>query len=133
MAAQDDPWKKFRERQEAEEQDSQKPSGSGSARSQLAQPIQGESSEKLNELIQRAETLIEQLNNLYGMFIARVEKIPPIVKRKQLGELMLTLQMTPKINPASLFKYNSVQAKYLAYCERWDRQVKGMESSKSRG
>lgn len=86
--------------------------------------------DKFLELILRAEPLIEQLNNLYNMYFTGVEKIPPIERRKQLDQLMLSLQMMPKMNAAALFKYNNIYSKFISYRDRWEKMMKNFEDGK---
>lgn len=88
------------------------------------------SGDKFLELILKAEPLIEQLNNLYNMFFTGVEKIPPVERRKQLDQMMLSLQMMPKVNAAASFKYNNIHSKFISYRDRWEKMMKNFEDGK---
>src|SRR4051812_31333869 len=68
----------------------------------------GGGTEKIDELIQRADPMIDQLNNLYSMFLSGAESIPPTERRKQLDQLMATLQMINKPTPSYQFKYSTL-------------------------
>lgn len=86
--------------------------------------------DKLLELFQRAEPLIEQLNNLYNQFLAGVEQRPPLERRKQLDQTMATLQMMNKPTPAYQFRYTTLNASYITHRDRWERLCKDLESGK---
>ena len=86
--------------------------------------------DKLLELFARAEPLIDQVNALYGQYIAGVESLPPLERRGQLDQLMLTLQTIHKPTAAYQFRFNSLQASYLSHRDRWDRMCKNLESGK---
>jgi len=122
-------WKRRRDREdEAEQEEALKKNSSqtlGSTSREGAIP-----SEKFDEFIQRAEILIDQLNNLYNMFAAGAEQLPPAEKRRQLDQLMVTLTYTGKPTPSMLFKCNSIVSRYTTYKERWDRMLKDVESGK---
>ncbi len=85
---------------------------------------------KLDDLIQRADTLIERLNHLYQMFVTGVEKAAPIEQRKQLDQLIFTIQLAPKITQSGLFKANNVQARFYTYRDRWEKLLKDLEVGK---
>src|SRR5690242_2988205 len=86
--------------------------------------------EELEELLQRADPLIEQLNNLYNIYISGAEQIPPTERRKNLDMIMVTLQAMSKPTPGALYKYTAVQSKYDAYRNRWDKMMKDLENGK---
>jgi hypothetical protein len=86
--------------------------------------------EKLDELLLRADPLVEQLNNLYNIYISGAEQIPPTERRKNLDMIMVTLQMMSKPTPGALYKYTAIQAKYDTYRNRWDKLLKDLESGK---
>ena len=86
--------------------------------------------EKLDELFKRAEPLIEQLNNKYTMYIAGVDNIPPLELRKQLDNLMTMLLSAPKPTNSYMFRFQTLQAKYQSHRDKWDRQMKDIESGK---
>ncbi len=86
--------------------------------------------EKVNELVQRAEPLIEQINNLYNQFISGAEKLPPTERRKQLEQTMVQLQYISKPTPAILFRCNTLEAHYLTYRDKWDKLMRDLEAGK---
>jgi Mg2+ and Co2+ transporter CorA len=86
--------------------------------------------DKLLELFQRAEPLIDQLNSLYNQYVAGIEQRPPHERRKQLDELMATLQTMNKPTPAYQFRFTTLNASYLTHRDRWDRLIKDLESGK---
>jgi hypothetical protein len=89
-----------------------------------------ENSTRIDELLRRAEPMIAQLNTLYTMFITGVERLPPLEKRKQLEQIMATLQSTPKPNATYGFRVNTLNTHFLTMRERWDKQIRDVESGK---
>lgn len=129
MAKEDENWKRRRARedeQDREEAEAIKKSQTGD----VQKPVSTLSTDKLFDLLQRAEPLIEQLDHLYGMYFSGAEKLPPLERRKALEQTMTTLQLMNKPTPAAVFRYNSVQSRFAAYKERWDRLLKDLESGK---
>lgn len=92
----------------------------------------GLDSEGLMQRVDEASIMIEQINNLYGMYVSGAEKRPPLEKREQLEKIMRQIQSASKNSTALRFKSNSLQTKYLTYRERWDRMMKKFESTKRR-
>jgi hypothetical protein len=86
--------------------------------------------EKLDDLLLRADPLIEQLNNLYNIYVSGAEQIPPTERRKNIDQIMVTLQMISKPTPGALYKYTAIHAKYESYRNRWDKMMKDLESGK---
>ncbi len=117
-----------RQREREDEQDAllaeEKAKAGGSTSNKLAM------SEKLDELLLRAEPLVEQLNNLYNIYISGADQIPPIERRKNLDMIMVSLQMMSKPTPGALYRYTAIQSKYETYRNRWDKMMKDLESGK---
>src|SRR5579859_8066158 len=80
--------------------------------------------EKLNELYDRAERLVEQVNGLYTQFISGIEGSPPKVRREQLDQLMAALQLMAKPTEVYRFRYQSLSGTYIVYRNKWDEAVK---------
>ena len=94
---------------------------------EVVQSVEGD---RLHALVERAEPLIEQLNNLYASYIAGVDKIPPTERRKQLDQTMTALQLSAKPTRALAFRIDGLQSKYISYRDRWDKLMKDLESGK---
>lgn len=86
--------------------------------------------EQSREMMDRADVTIEQLNNLYNSFATGIEMMPPIEKRKQLENLMASLQGSGIVVPAIKFRLSQLVAKFHAHRDRWDRMMKDIESGK---
>lgn len=130
-----DERRKQRELEDEEEQRKQEarstPGGAGSGRSSGNTSRTGDAeTDKLLELFQRAEPLIEQLNSLYNQYIAGVESRPPRERRKQLDQIMAALQGLAKPTPSYQFRYTTLNASYFTHRDRWDRMCKDLESGK---
>ena len=134
----DDRYKKNTQRRKREREDER-----GTAKPKVTASVGGikkqsnitethglEGSEKVIELLKRAEPMIEQLNHLYNMFLSGAEKLPPNEKRKQLDQIMAALITMPKPTPALKFRYQGIQSQYQTYSDRWDRLLKNLEGGK---
>jgi hypothetical protein len=86
--------------------------------------------ERFLELLGRAEPLIEQVNALYNQYLSGVERRAPAERRQQLDQLMMTLQTMSKPTQALQFRFNTLNASYATFRERWDRMCKDLESGK---
>lgn len=132
MDSRDDSWRRRREREDEEEEQA---SSLDRTKDRTHRPSSGIHSssvpqEKFNELMGRAEPMIEQLNHLYQMYALGTEKLPPLERRKQLDQLMTSLQLMAKPTPATQFRFNSLQSQYHSYVDRWEKLMKDLESGK---
>ena len=138
MAMDDDSFKRRKQRdlEEEEEEARRKALKTGStgkpgSSSQVSITSQGGSeTDKVVELMTRAEPMIDQLDHLYMMFSSGAEKIPPNEKRKILDQTMATLQAMGKSTPSLSFRYNSLHSRYISYRDRWDKMLKDLEDGK---
>jgi thiamine kinase-like enzyme len=85
---------------------------------------------KIDELIARAEPMVEQVNNLYTQFVAGVERLPPLERRKQLEQILAQLQTIHKPNATYSFKVNTLHTRFITMRDRWDKLIKDLESGK---
>lgn len=87
-------------------------------------------SNQLAELMARAEPMIEQLNNLYNMYVAGVEKRPPLEKRSQLDALVTQLNNVHKATSAQQFRWQTFYNHYQTNRDRWTKLMKDLEDGK---
>lgn len=137
----------FREREDREEREFQdaleekllksrleskgKPSGLSHADAQDALLAQGGGpSEKVAELLDRVEPLIEQVHVLFTQYFTGVERLPPVARRTQLDQVMQALTQMPKTSQTMQYRFRSAQSRYLSYSEQWDRKLRDLESGK---
>lgn len=99
---------------------------------QLRAEASSASTEKVLELLDRAEPMIQQVNSLYNMFMSGAEKLPPTERRKQLDQLMHQLQLMHKSSAGLQFRYRSVYEQYTTFRDRWDKLMRDLESGKIR-
>jgi hypothetical protein len=119
------------EREAQEREERQKKTSRGGSRGGGDLSTQREAlSEKLEDLLLRAEPLLEQVNHLYSIYLAGAEQYPPIERRKTLDGLMVSLQMISKPTPAALYKYTAIAARYESYRNRWDKLLRDLENGK---
>ncbi len=124
MARDEDPWKRFRNRQGAE-----KPNVSFTrAKAASDGMISSSTSVDLGEIIQQLEVMMDQLNNLYNQYFAGSEKRAPIEKRKQLNSLLQKLQDAPKTTLQARFRANTMLTRCQSQMERWDKLLRKLET-----
>jgi len=132
MAEKKDGWSRFRERDEQRVEEE---------RSRLHEEMKridpkAEISEKtttdqvLIELIGKCEVMLEQITNLYGMWINGFERTPPITQRSHLDDLILKIQAAPKPTPNLRFRVSEFQTKVHTYKDKWDRILKDVEAGR---
>lgn len=113
--------------EEREEQNPDKPTGKGNAETS---PGSQDSGERYLQLIQSTDVSIDQVNNLFQMYIAGVERLPPIEKQKLLDQSMIRLESMEKATPAARFRYQALQSRYQTYKNRWEKLLKDLEAGK---
>lgn len=89
--------------------------------------ISDRTTEKLDELMHRAEPLLEQVNNLYNQYISGAAQVPPNDRRQQLDQIMVTLMLMAKPTATYRFRFNSLQAAYTLYRARWEKLMRDLE------
>jgi len=146
-----DGWERLREREDQEEREredalqaellkkrqqtgglSKKTDAGGELAREAAIQSSGGSTEKLIELLDRVEPLLEQVRVLYAQYFSGVERLPPVERRKQLDQVMGSLSMMSKPTQVLQFRFKAVQSRYTSYCEQWDRKIRELESGRGR-
>lgn len=136
MAREKNAWERMREKEKLREEEERgsltkdtymrMPNGAPAIGGKL-----GASGEPLIvELINRAEIMMEQIQNLYNMYIAGLERIPPTVQRRQLDDVILKITTAAKPTAALLFRVNQFNAKVSLYREKWDKLLRDVEAGK---
>lgn len=137
MAKDNDPWKKFREREDEQDEElSLKDRRTGGVATPAGKATPGgsstaPSSEKIEDLMHKADVLIEQLGQIYQMYYVGIEKRPPTEKRAFLENLIIKIQNAPKPISATQFKWGTLQSKFNVHKEKWDRMLKDIENGKA--
>jgi hypothetical protein len=133
MAREVDPWRRLREKEDGEDTNTGltlRERRIGADDQTSAPKIDGFNSEQLEKTLESTRVLIEQINNLYNMFVAGIEERAPIEKRKLLDKTMEQIMAAPKPTSASLFRYQTLLGHYHTYKDRWDRLLRDLESGK---
>ena len=124
MPRDDDPWKRFRDRNNAD-----KPNLSLSRAKAISDGmVDGPVTADLDETIQKLEVMTEQLNNLYNQYLSGVEKRAPIEKRRQYASLVQILQNLPKPTLQARFRSNTMLVRFQSQMERWDKLLRKLEA-----
>lgn len=126
----DDPWRRQRDREDEEELPSLAKKRALNQPAGVPADGKAVSDEKLLQLLEQVPKVIEQVNNLYQQFFSGVERVPPTERRKQLDQMALSIQMSPKVNAGLQFKANTIYQSYQSAKDRWDRMMKDLESGK---
>ncbi len=130
----DDDWRKRREREDESEREFESKQvrsrgvehpGRHGIETQSSDPTQ-----KLIELMDRSGPMMEQLNNLYAMYLSGVERRPPIERRQVLDALMQQISGLPRPTPALQFRVQTVLARYPAHKDRWDKLMREREQGR---
>ncbi len=87
-------------------------------------------SEKLIQQLQQIDPLIDQVNSLYNQYIAGIERLPPIERRKILEQMMDAATAMAKTTPSARFRFSGIQARYISHRDRWDKLMKDLEAGK---
>lgn len=133
MARDDDPWKRFRDRDEEREREAREEAERQSARpgqSSASEPFSGGGTEiaaKAEDIIKRVPILLEQLEHLYRQYATGVLERPPVEERKRLDQMMVTLFNLPKATPADRFRFSTLNGAYTTYKARWDKLLMDIE------
>ena len=78
-------------------------------------------------LISQANILLEQVHHLYAQYFARVAKLPPLVERTRLEQIITAIDRAEKGTPAAKFQAQQVHAKFVTYRDLWDRKTRELE------
>jgi hypothetical protein len=139
---------RLREREDEEEAESQRlkeerdlaarrsrvpgsPSGAGGGILSDVEDIKSTgATDKLHELLERIEPLMEQVHQLYNQYFSGLEKRPPLERRKQLDQAMEMIALLPKSTSSLQFKCSTVRTRYMSFAEQWDRKIRQLESQR---
>jgi len=132
MAKEKDAWARFREKEEARVEEE---------RSRLQQEMRkidpnakiddrATTDSVLIDMLTKCEVMMEQITNLYGMWIQGMERMPPNERRRHLDDLILKIQAAPKPTANLRFRVTEFQNKYSTYKDKWERILKDVESGK---
>jgi hypothetical protein len=143
-----DGWERLREREDEEEREREealqaellkkrlqsggrsKGDAAGDLAREASLQTSGSSTEKLIELLDRVEPLMEQVNILYSQYFTGVERLPPVERRKQLDQIMNSLALISKPTQVLQFRFKSVQSRFQSFCDQWERKLRDLESGK---
>ncbi len=127
-----DGWSKFREKEERrDEEERQKIQAEMRKLNPSADFVEGATADKLMiELISKCETLMDQISNLYQMWIQGMERTPPVTQRKHLEDLVLKIQSASKPTANLRFRVAQFQTRYATFRDKWERIARDVETGK---
>jgi len=131
MAKQKDAWSRFRERDEQRDEQIKIESDSVLSEAKPGRAAGAASGEApVLDLIAKAEVMLEQIQNLYHMYISGLERLPPVTQRKLLEDLAHKILAAPKPTASLSFRANSFTTKIQTYRDKWDKLMRDVESGK---
>lgn len=123
-------WSKFRQREEARTKTpssnpvSSPQPGPGSILSDANPSL---SAESFDQLLQDADQLIEQINQLFNMYAQGVERLPPNAQVSRLDTLERKLSQAQRLSSSDKFKLSQFKSKLTLFREKWDKIKKQKE------
>ena len=124
------PWRKFKIQDKTVSSTRAKAIQEGAVETTKLEKLK---TDEVEELLQKIDPLIEQLNNLYHMYLAGVEKRPPVERRRVLDSMVRKILDSNKQTLGVKFRASTLASRYQMHCERWDKQLRALETGKRRG
>ena len=80
--------------------------------------------------VKEAQSLLERVHQEYQKYFMGVEKIPPLILRKQLDEKIVTIKaaIAKATTIQSKFIGNQIVSRYQTYMSNWERSVREVEN-----
>jgi hypothetical protein len=128
MAGNDDPWKRFRDKQEGGKKDLSLTRQRAVSSGAIEQDAKQLTTADLENICADCEQQMDQLAALYNQFMANAEKRPPLEQRKRLGRQVDILVQAPKAGSQIRFKCNNTVMRFQTLCDRWDKQTRALEN-----
>ncbi len=83
--------------------------------------------------LQRLEDALRSLNAQYDAFLYGSSAKPPVEVRRRIGADIRRLNTTEPESPAERYRFSTLQARYNALSERWDRLQSEKEAGRRPG
>ncbi len=127
-----DAWSRFREKEEARVEEEKKKMHEQMKQIDPSAEIGASTTtdQILIELLTKCEGMMEQITNLYNMWVQGMERTPPTTQRKHLDNMILKIQAAPKPTTNLKFRVAQFHTKFSTYKDKWDRLLKDVESGK---
>src|SRR5215813_2187464 len=78
--------------------------------------------------LQLLERAIQRANAEYDAFLFGAAKKPPVETRKTVDEMIRRLSAAEPDSAADRYRFGTLQGRYVALCERWERLQSEKES-----
>lgn len=131
MAKEDDPWRRYKDREEEREREAQEEANRKAAKATPGQKRDLSAPdavvEKFEEIIKKIPILLDQLEHLYRQYAVGTLERPPVEERLRLDQMMTTLSNFPKVTPGDRFRFNTTNSTYTTYKARWDKLLLNIE------
>jgi hypothetical protein len=81
--------------------------------------------------LQRIETELRSLEQLYSMYFADRLPLPPLEKRNRLEHLIKRCERAQHGEPAvDRFRFATLQARFVTFAQLWDRALRAREEGR---
>jgi len=80
--------------------------------------------------LQLLERAIQRANAEYDAFLSGAAKKPPLETRKTVDEMIRRLSAAEPDSAADRYRFGTLQGRYVAFCERWERLQTEKESGR---
>jgi len=128
LRGKDDDYRKIRERRE--EEDRQEEAERASRGESSPKPGAQATAQAVDAILGQIDPIVDQISNLYQMYLSGIERLPPIEKRKLLDGHLAQLYSASKSGTASQFRIQAATTKIRTHIDRWDRLMRDLESGK---
>jgi hypothetical protein len=82
----------------------------------------------IDELLKELSTKIERVRVLYEQYFMGIERVEPLVPRKEVQRAMLQLQQQQIRNTGLRFRFNTMLQKWNIYVTLWNRTLREIEN-----
>ena len=83
--------------------------------------------------LQGLENALRNLNAQYDAFLYGSSHKPPVEIRRRVGQQIRRMSTTESESSAERFRFQAIQVRYNAFCERWDRLQTEKEAGRRPG
>ena len=83
--------------------------------------------------LQRLEDALRNLNAQYDAFLYGSSPKPPVEVRRRVAMEIRRLSTAEAESPAERYRFSTIQGRYNAFCERWDRLQSEKEAGRRPG
>lgn len=84
--------------------------------------------EEIDQLLEQLDNKIDRVRSLYEQYFLGIERIEPLVPRKEVDRLLAQLQQRTLRNTAVRFKYQTLLQRWIFLQTRWSKVLREIEA-----